>query len=286
MNRRAFTLVEMLVALILFGVLSMSLQRLMVSTQRAYVRQSQRLALNASIRAGISILPGEVRELNAGDAAGSDIIKMTDSSLIYKAMRGLYVLCDDAPASGRLTVYRGLELGLRPVDKDLDSILVFADFDPKTRADDVWLHGDVTNVSRGGTNCPDGSPAIRIRTSGMAAAALAGVTRGAPVRTFEVVEVSLYQDAEGYWLGGQRYNKSASVWTGMEPLLGPLAGGGLRLTYYDAAGAATGDPTRVVRIGITVTGQTRGQVGRTGGRVTYGLDSLVTQVALRNNPRF
>lgn len=286
MNRRAFTLVEMMVAVILFGVLSMSLQRLMVGNQRAYVQQSQRLALNASIRAGTSILPGEMRELNAGDPAGSDIITMTDSSFVYKAMRGLYVLCDDVPASGQLTAYQGLELGLRPADTDLDSILVFADFDPKTRADDLWLHGDVTNVSRGGAPCPDGSPAIRIGTSGMAAAALAGVTRGAPVRTFEVFEVSLYQDAEGYWLGGQRYNKSASVWSGMEPLLGPLAGGGLRLAYYDAAGTATSDLTRVVRIGVTVIGQTRGQVMRTGGSVTYGLDSLVTQVALRNNPRF
>ena len=286
MNRWAFTLVEMMIALVLLGVLSMSLQSLLMTNQRAYVQQSQRLELNASIRAGISILPGEVRELKTGDAAGSDIIAMTDSSLIYKAMRGFYVLCENAPASGQLRVYRNLELGLRPVDPNLDSILIFADFDPKTRNDDAWLHGDVTNVDTGGGNCPDGTPAFRIRTSGIAAAALAGATQGAPVRTFEMVEVSLYQDADGYWLGGQRYNKGAAAWTGMEPLLGPLSGGGLSLAYYDAAGVVTGDPTKVVRIGVTVTGQTRGQVMRTGGRVTYGLDSLVTHVALRNNPRF
>jgi hypothetical protein len=166
-------------------------------------------------------------------------------------------------------------------------VVVFADFDPKTRFDDQWLHGSLSAVNTGGAACADGAPSARFTLTGIPAAALAGVTQGAPVRFFEVAELTTYADGSGvWWLGGRLFDKSSNAWSAREPVLGPLAASGLRLAYFDSTGAVTANRAEVARIGVTVTGKTREPIYDRTGALTYAIDSLVTQVALRNNPRF
>jgi prepilin-type N-terminal cleavage/methylation domain-containing protein len=288
MNRRGFTLIELMMSLVLFGIVSVPLYAILVNQQRTYRQETQRIDLNGTVRIGAAVLPAELRELDAGDPAGSDIISMTSSGIVYKVMRNVYFMCEDADVSANeLAAYRDLTFGLRGPDPQLDSVVVFGDFDPKTRFDDRWLHGSLTAASTAGAPCPDGAPSIRFTVAGIPAADLAGAQRGAPLRFFEVAELTAYPDASGdWWLSGRRYEKATAAWGAWEPALGPLAASGLRLTYVDSTGVLTSNPTRVARIGVTITGRTREPVYDRSGNLSYVVDSLVTQVALRNNPRF
>jgi prepilin-type N-terminal cleavage/methylation domain-containing protein len=284
--RRGFTLVEMLVALVLMGLVGTAIYQLLVSNQRLYRQQTQRVEVNENARAAMSILPGEIRELDAGDPAGSDVVAMTGTALTYKAMRSLYVLCQP-PNTGalQLTVDNTLVYGLRRINLTQDSVVVFAENDPMTRTDDQWLHANVTAATVG-TACPGGGASLLLTVSGITAGALAGVQTGAPLRGFEVSQVLLYTDAAGdRWLGGRTYQKSAGTWSGTQPIVGPLSSTGLQLTYYDGAGAVTALPGAVARVAVTVESKSSRTVRAAGG-MSYLLQDLVTQVAVRNNPSY
>jgi hypothetical protein len=70
----------------------------------------------------------------------------------------------------------------------------------------------------------------------------------------------------------------------VQPVLGPVASGGLQFAYFDDTGAATTTPGEVARVGIQVIGRTRDPV-HASGMIQYVVDTLTTQAALRNNPR-
>jgi prepilin-type N-terminal cleavage/methylation domain-containing protein len=282
-HERGFTLVEILIALVLLGIVSTALYQLLVANQRLYRAQVESVAINESARAAVSIVPSEIRELSAGEG---DILAMDATSLTYKSMQGLYIQCA-APNTGSLQIIldRNTFFGLRAINAAEDSVLIFAEGDPSTRGDDSWLHASVSSLTVG-TACPGTSPSITVTLSGVSASDLGAVGAGAPVRTFRPAQVLLYQDAGGdWWLGGRLYQKSAGSWGTTQPVLGPLSGTGLALTYRDAAGSVTTTPAAVARVGVTVESQSSQAVYRTGGP-QYLLQDLVTQVAVRNNPLY
>jgi hypothetical protein len=214
---------------------------------------------------------------------------MTPTALTYKSMTGAFVLCA-APDAGfsRITLAADAPLGPSAVQAATDSILVFAEGDTETPADDAWLHADVTDAVAGAA-CPGGAASMDVGVSGLTAADLALVTAGSPVRTFQPAEVRLYQDGGGdWWLGGRQYAKGTRTWSVTQPIVGPLSASGLVLTYADSTGDPTGNPAAVHRIGIAVESQSRRAVRGGGEAAAYERrrDSLVTAVAVRNNPRY
>lgn len=280
---RGFTLVEVLIALVLMGIVSTALYQLLVANQRLYRAQVESVAINESARATVSILPGGVREISAAEG---DIINMSATSFTYKSMEALYLQCA-APNTGALEILldRRSFFGLRPISATDDSILIFAEGDSTTRGDDGWISAAVTSTTAG-TACPGSSPSITVALAGVSGTQLAAVTDGAPVRTFQPIQVLLYQDGAGdWWLGGRLYQRSAGTWTATQPIVGPLSGSGLTLTYADATGATTNIATAVARVGVTVQSQSSEPVYRSTGS-TYLLQDLVTQVAVRNNPTY
>jgi prepilin-type N-terminal cleavage/methylation domain-containing protein len=280
-DRRGFTLVELITAMVLFAVVSVALYELLVNSQRVYREQTERLSADMSARDAIAVLPGEVRELSATDG---DIVALSTTALTYKAMQGLYVQCDTPSAGPAILLERSSFFGLRPLDATQDSLLLFAEGDPATRADDAWIHADAVGVSP--ATCPGGGAGMRVTVGGVAPGALARVRApGAPVRSFRVAQVMLYQDGAGdAWLGGRQFQKAAGTWATTQPIVGPLSPSGLALTYFDSAGAPTTAVRRVARIGIAVVGRSPGRVRGAGGAAsTYLLQDLMTQVTLRNN---
>ncbi|MBI2073200.1 MAG: prepilin-type N-terminal cleavage/methylation domain-containing protein [Gemmatimonadetes bacterium] len=279
LSRRGFTLTELLVALALGGIVATAIGRVLIHTHRLAQRLAQRIELNHNLRSAVAILPVDLRELDATDPAGSDIIDMTVSSLRYKAMRGFYMTC--LPASGSRVSLDTAAMGSRPLDPEYDSLLIFSDGQTLLAGDDRWVHVDLTAATLG-RNCPGGAPSLdaTIRPG------LAGpdsVLAGSPVRSFEVTQVRRYADAAGVtWVGARRFSK-VTGWTALQPVAGPLGPGGLRFTYFAREGAPTRDPARVARIGIMVTGRTSLPVWLGSGKPRYLADSLATQVALRNN---
>ena len=296
--RRGFTMVELLVALVLLGLVSAALYRVLVNNQRLYMAQTARIDLSQNIRAAGSILPAEFRELDASDG---DIIAMSATSITIRAMRWLSFVCQ-IPVLGGAN-WNGLQMIIRGGTPgqmgfygargilNSDSLLVYWDGDQTSRLDDYWPIGGVTNAAV--AVCP-GLPANqpgRLVTFNATSAPVpfatankpTAITVGAPVRGWERVTYSLWQSpTDGQWyLGFQPAGQST------QPLIGPLLTNGLTLSYFNAAGNVTAVPSQVARIDITVRARTAAAV-RKGGQAAsqIAVDSVVTSVAVRNNRRF
>ncbi len=286
---RGFTLIELLVSIVLVGIVSASIYGLLLNNQRVYRHQAERVELNGNIRSAVAILPTELFELNATDPIESDIVSMSDTAIAYKSMRNLYFLCQppvDLGSTGTVILWAQPRYGLRPIDDTRDSVFIFAERDPSTTTDNYWLHANVTAAVATGTACPGGAASVTVALGNVTpAGGLADIAPGAPLRSFEVVEMLVYTDvmSDG-WLGRRQYVKG-SGWESIEPILGPMAPTGLRFVYYDAAGAVTANRAEVARVGMQVVGRTHEVVRTSSGTMDYVVDSLTTHAALRNNLR-
>jgi prepilin-type N-terminal cleavage/methylation domain-containing protein len=289
LGRRGFTLVELLVALVLLGIVTAAIYRVLVNNQRMYQAQTQRIDLQQNIRAAATILPAEFREMNAGDG---DIKGMWVDSIQIRAMRQFGIVCtapvlDGAAPTAKTIVLRNeILMGSRAFAQN-DSVLVFDEGNDGIRSDDGWAIGKVT-AAPAAQNCgtADARAGTRLNVDFAAFAApivnVAGaIAVGAPVRGFEVVTYKLYQAADGLWYLGLANS------SGLQPLIGPLTGStGVRFNYYDAAGAVTAVPANVAQIEIIVRGRTAQAIQQPSGGRTTPVDSVITRVALRNNRRW
>ena len=295
--RRGFTMIELLVALVLLGLVSAAIYRVLVNNQRLYMAQTQRIDLSQNIRAAATILPAELRELDAFDG---DIAFMSPTQLDIRAMRWLSFVCVppalDGNNLGRQMIIRGgvvgepMYFGSRDIRENTDSLLIYLDGNQTIRTDDYYVPGRIA-ATPGKQDCPPvgavaAQPGTRIIFDGnfLFGTNIAGaITLGAPVRGFERVTYRLYQPAgdTSWYIGLQ-----PSLQT-IQPLIGPVLANGLTFQYFNAAGAVTAIRTQVARIDITVRARTAAPV-RAGGQAPLRpiVDSVVTSVALRNNRRF
>jgi hypothetical protein len=278
-----------MIGLVLLGIVSAAVYRVLVNNQRIYQAQTQRVDLQQNIRAAATILPAELRELDAFDG---DIYAMGPDSIRIRAMRQFGIMCtvpvlNGGAVTGKTLVLRNEMLfSMRPFAVG-DSVMVFNEGNDGTRNDDGWAVGRVT-AAPAAVNCPDVPPRAGTQLSVDFAAFAAPIVNaanaipvGAPVHGFETVTYKLYQAADGLWYLGLRNN------SGLQPLVGPLNGNtGLRFNYFDGVGNATAVPTSVAQVEIIVRGRTAQQVMQTSGGLITPVDSVITRVALRNNRRF
>jgi prepilin-type N-terminal cleavage/methylation domain-containing protein len=285
LRNRGFTLVEMVVVLGLMGIVMGALYQSIVATQRTTSAQFQRIDVQQTTRAAAMYVSNMLRELDATDG---DILVSQATSLRFRAMRWTGVLCTvpfEAAGQVQFTVRGQLLFGIRRPDAGLDSILLWRDGDPSIRTDDLWLYGGLQSSAAG--VCPDdGSAGTTLRVvisagSGGNGAAAAGMTLGAPVRGFQIEEISLYQQGAEYWLGRRTANRAAA-WEVVRPLVGPLMDNGLAFSYFDINGAPPALTTQIASVGLTVRGRSARRVAWRG----FLQDSIVTRVTLRNNARF
>jgi prepilin-type N-terminal cleavage/methylation domain-containing protein len=281
-NTRGFTLIELMVALVLMGLVSAAVFTTLSNNNRVYNAQLASIDMQQQVRATGFILPAELRELSAAEG---DLAAMAPTELTIHAMRQLGFICAAVNAgAGTFVIDQSRWFGFRWFDNTRDSILIFAEGNAGTRADDRWLHAEVRDarMNTGACTQPKTGPGatITVNVSG-GNALLAGVSPGAPVRGFEVEHLALYRDADGrFYLGSQSIVGGA--WTTMQPVAGPLMENGLEFAYFDSVGNVTGNRDQVRSIELVVRGESTRPVGR---QSTYLQDSLRTRVYLRNNPR-
>ena len=298
MSRRGFTMIELLVALVLLGIVSTAIYRVLVNNQRLYMAQTQRIDLSQNIRASNTILSAEFRELDAFDG---DIIAMSADSILVRGMRWLSFVCVPPALNGNnlgnQMIIRGRQVGdpmffgSRYINENSDSLLIYLDGNQTTRLDDYYVPGRIA-ATPGNQQCPAvgaiaAQPGTRIVFDGnfIAGPNVAGaIPVGAPVRGFERVVYQLYQPPgdTSWYVGFQPAGASAP-----QPLIGPVLSNGLTFQYFNAAGAVTAVRTQVARIDVTVRARTTAQV-RAGGQAARRaiVDSITFSVALRNNRRF
>ena len=287
-DRRGFTLVELLVALILFSILGGAMLKVLTSQQRAYNAQLQRTGLQQSIRVAGTLLPNEFRGLNPRD---SDIVVMMDTVFTIRSVQQLGIMCNPPVLGGTLT---GLVIGMRgPLYSASrpfvagDSVFVWYEGDGTSRADDGWARGKVTAVAN--VNCPTlPSPGNeQAITVSMALRATqpntaGSITAGSPLLGYEDRTYRLYQAADTRWYLGLQRGAGTT-----DQLIGPLIGStGLTFTYIDTLGAVTAVKTAVGQINVTLRAETKNPIRKADGSFGTAMDSIVLNIAVRNRPRF
>jgi prepilin-type N-terminal cleavage/methylation domain-containing protein len=288
LTRRGFTLVELLIALLLLGIVTAAFYGSLTTNQRAYQKQTQVIDLQQNMRAATAILPSELREI---DASEGDIGAMSATSITFRAHRWMGFICTAPvmpfatnPAATFMTVRRDPFYGRTPINTATDVMFVRYEGDDGTRKDDGWAQAIPTVVVNGA--CLDGKPGFVVNMNlnlGSKPNISGGITNGSPVLGYETVTYGLYQPpGSADWFIGLTTNN------GQQPLIGPLLPNGLSLTYYDSTGAVTAVRDSVARVDIVVRALTNQQVRSTTGASTLArvVDSVRTSVALRNNRRF
>jgi prepilin-type N-terminal cleavage/methylation domain-containing protein len=295
LGRRGYSIIELLIALVLLGMVSAAIYKVLVNNQRLYLAQTQTIDLNQNMRAAATILPAEFRELDSPDG---DIQVMTATSIRIRAMRQLAFVCLTPPLGGgigqlTLTVRKAPMYGTRQTFNVNDSLLIYWEGNALTRADDQWLSGQIKTVVPGAVCNQDtlgvanqgytltlqpqwiNNPALNVTNA---------ITRGAPVRGFDNVTYSVYQSpTDNNWYLGQTNNSQGG---GIQPVIGPLVGAnGVTFSYYDSIGTVTADSSKVAQIQILLRARTASPVRDASGVQAFKVDSIVTRVALRNNPR-
>ena len=283
-DRKAFTVVELMVAFLILGVAAAAILDAFVLHQRTVSAQAMRIGLQQNLRAGMAVLPAELRAL---DAKEGDILKMSPTSITIRALRQLAIVCQPpvlGGASVTLTVRQTPFYGTL-FDNTKDGVYVFYEGDESTRTDDAWVPGKLMSAPVTTAKCSDGKPAYSVSASltfGTLPAVTGQIASGAPVWGHRQTTYGVFQDTDRRWYLGMK--DSSAV---MTPLAGPLVGSnGLTFSYYDGTGVVTTDSSKVARIGIAILGQTATLVRQASASPAYTVDSLSVVTTLRNNPRW
>lgn len=263
-----FTLVELIVALVISGVLATVIFQLVQGQSRFSAIQGARAEVQQNSRGALELITSEIRSLPAGsiESAGG-------SGIRFLLPRAWGLVCTTPPASGTVGVV--FPPGTWP-----------AEF-PTDLADDTgwglaipgaagtgYMAARVTASTVANGACPDslgvptGNGAVMRQFTYNALPAAVGAARGTPVFVYQRVEYDVALSSsggpKGYWV--RRRSGAGNP----EPLAGPLlttgtsGSNGLRLTYLCPGRALTATElataanlNRIARVQVAVAMQSR-----------------------------
>lgn len=294
--RRAFTLVELLIVMVLLGIVGATLMRIIVRQEGFFRSSGDLLELRSQLRQASAAMASDLRGIAP---AKGDIIAMTDSSIDFRQTFGSAVICKLNSTTEVVLPPKTLASGAvltswlqQPATGD--SAMVLDEGATQAAADDSWDSTQVTTVTSGINTCPTGTGYLTSASDALSSSYIvdlssplnAKVQVGAPIRFFRDAHYSLYRSAtdQNWYLGFCSPNCATQA---IQPIAGPFlpdSGGtsGLTFTYYDSTGTATANKTAVAGIRIVLRGQTRTQVSISGMQRQYVQDSIRLNVAIRN----
>ena len=298
--RRGFTLVELIIAMVLFGIVMGAAMQVILKQQRFYRGAGELLEMRNGLRQGVTMLTSDLRAVSP---AAGDIHEWTRSKVTFRSTTGSSIVCL-MPSTTTIVVPPSTLIQNNTLTAWLaspvvgDSVLVYDEGPGIGNDDDVWRPFRITAVTTvNGTNAclpttgytvtGDLKPSTRFTLS----AALPGtVVTGAPIRFFRRVAYGIYQASDSLWYLGASdclpgRTPECSPYQPVSGPYRPLAGAtasGLVLRYFDSAGAeldpATANVRNVSRISVIVRGETDAPFGTD----EFQRDSATFTIGLRN----
>jgi prepilin-type N-terminal cleavage/methylation domain-containing protein len=243
-SRKGFTVVELLVVVVLGTLILFASYQVLAINTRVHAVNGARLQGQQTLRGGLEILSGELREIST---KGGDLIDFDRGSVTIRGQREFGLVCavNYGGGSAQLTalrVGRAFAVG--------DSVFVLHDNDPERATDDEWFGGTVSAV--GTSTACGGNPSQVLTLPFVSATAAAfdpdSVRVGAPIRGFDVFTYGQYEVD-----GEQFLARKARGAANPDLLVGPLPPtGGVAFRYLDAQGKETKKDTLVAQIELTL----------------------------------
>ena len=308
--RRGFTLIELMVSVVLFGLVMASLMGVLARQQRFYRGTNEVIDTRSQLRQAASVLPTDMRSLSS---VGLDIKSVSDTMVEFMATFGSAVMCTKGGTSSFIvapdTMSRHTLTSWLWRPQRGDSAFILDEGTKIGSEDDRWLRVKIDSSGTATSGCneyltaSEQSSATRYRfvLNALTPLTTTVVAPGAVVRFARPVRYRFYRSAgdNNWYLGYQSYTVSGPLgtgtWSGVQPLAGPYrpyvsagsAANGLQFLYFNQAGTqvtATDSAARVsiARIDVSLKGQgtqTRNTAISSGGVFR---DSLLVRIAIRN----
>lgn len=296
--RRAFTLVELLIVIVLFGIVMAALMKVVIGQQRFYRGAAEMVETQGNVRDAAQVLAAELRGISP---AQGDIVSMAATSIEFWKPIGSAVVCQLSPGVAafivppeHLEAGNGLTSWFNAPQRG-DSVLIYDLGSSDASTDDAWvgfsLSADVTvnatcPLTTGYTTSAAEEDLGWTVTVNRALDALPAqnIVQGSSVRFLRLVQYRLYEGGDGQWYLGYQECPGGTCET-IQPVSGPYlsaSDGGVTFTYYDNTGTVTGTTTAVARIDVTARAATRSSLDIPGFARAKRVDSLRTSIALRN----
>jgi len=305
-TRRGYTLAELLVAVVLLGVVAVTVSTVAARQQRLFRGSLLVLDSRGQLRQGAAVIEGLLRGISP---AAGDLIAVSDSALEVVATIGGSVVCASpgaatldlpAPDSG---TGPGLTAWLASPQPG-DTLFVYDERGPAPGAPDsvrgyrVSDAAPLRDACAGGplaAAAPPGSPGLRLTVQ---PAPPRPVGPGAVVRLGRRMRLALYRSpTDGlFYLGLREW--AEGVPQPVQPVSGPYRGRsrgagvgahpGVAFRYADSLGAAIEDQARasdVARIDVVLRPPDDEDAAAATLAGSRALDSLLVRVALRNRRR-
>ena len=203
-QRRGFTLIEVLIALVIMGIVTGALYRLLNTSQRLSLAQAEQVSLQSNVRTGSLVVPNELRELNTVLARR----RRTQNDITDRGRRRRSPIgpCAGWGSSARRPAANELRISCSPAGPASAPRTGPGQPVPLRR----WRHGrrGRRRLAPGGDH-RRGHLGHRLRRRRRrlpcwsTAAAVPAVPLNTPVRLFEVMRLELYADDGEWWLGAR-----------------------------------------------------------------------------------
>lgn len=299
-RRPGFTIVELLVAMVLFALVMGAAMQVIVRQQRFYRGAGELLEMRAGLRQGVSLLTSDLRAIYPADG---DVYEWTKSKIGFRSVTGSSIVCL-MPSTTTIVVPPATLIQNNTLTTWLtapvvgDSVLIYDEGREVGNDDDVWRRYRITGVSTvngvnaclpasGYTVAGDLKPSTRFTLS---AALSSTIVTGAPMRFYRRVDYGIYQASDSLWYLGASdclpgRTPECSTYQPVSGPYRPLSGSttsGLVLSYFDAAGneldPATASVLGIARVGVIVRGETNAPFSTE----EFQRDSATFTIGLRN----
>lgn len=299
-DRRGFSLVELLIAIVLLAVVCGAVMSIMVQQQRFYSDSAAIMQTRSSTRDAAAVLQSD---MHAMSPKSGDIYSMGTSFIEFRTQPGSSVVCTIDATRLILTVppvnvttEAGLTAWLAaPLLSD--TVLILDPGLTTSSADDVWRPYVLTAAPTGVASCPNATgltstvaEASAGYTLRITPALTATTLAGAPIRIIRKAHYEIYQEASGNWYLGYYdcVKLRAPVCNTLQAVSGPYipanvgGTGGIVFSFRDSTGVVTATPALVRRIDLVARAQTAVSIHTAGYARGQMTDSTFASIAPRN----